>query len=99
MPGMTKKVAATVLALGMGIAVAAPAAAEPDEEGYLSGMRSDGFSGSDADMLDWGYRACDDWRDGINRSEIIENIYDNTDESIDHEDATYLFDAATLYLC
>ena len=99
MRGITKTFAVTVLTLGMGIAVAAPAAAQADEEGYLSDMRSEGFTGSDSEMLDWGYRACDDWRDGINRDVIIGNIYDNTDESIGHEDATFLFDSATLYLC
>jgi Protein of unknown function (DUF732) len=99
MRGITKTFAVMVLALGMGIAVAAPAAAQPDEEGYLFNMRSDGFSGSDSEMLDWGYRACDDWRDGINRDVIIDNIYENTDESISREDATFLFDSATFYLC
>jgi Protein of unknown function (DUF732) len=97
--GITKTFAVTVFALGMGIAVAAPAAAQPDEEGYLFDMRSDGFTGPDSEMLDWGYRACDDWRDGINRDVIIDNIYENTDESISREDATFLFDSATFYLC
>jgi Protein of unknown function (DUF732) len=68
-------------------------------EGYLFDMRSDGFTGPDSEMLDWGYRACDDWRDGINRDVIIDNIYENTDESISREDATFLFDSATFYLC
>ena len=99
MRGITKTFAVIVLTLGMGIAVAAPAAAQADEEAYLNDMRSEGFTGSDSEMLDWGYRACDDWRDGINRDVIIGNIYDNTDESIGHEDATFLFDSATLYLC
>jgi Protein of unknown function (DUF732) len=92
--------AAMILTLGMGVAVAAPAAAQPDEDGYLSDMRENGgFSGSDSEMLDWGYRACDDWRDGTNRDVIIDNIYDNTDESIARGDATFLFDSATIFLC
>lgn len=50
-------------------------------------------------MLDWGYRACDDWSDGISRDVIIDNIYANTDESVGREDATALFTSATMYLC
>ncbi len=99
MYGIAKLFAVTVVTLGMGIAVAAPAAAQADEGGYLNDMRSEGFTGSDSEMLDWGYRACDDWRDGTNRDVIIDNIYDNTDESIGRDDATFLFDSATLYLC
>ncbi len=100
MSRITRMFAAAVLTLGMGVAVAAPAWAAPDEDGYLSDMRDNGgFSGSDSEMLDWGYRACDDWRDGVNRDVIIDNIYDNTDESIDHGDATFLFDSAAIFLC
>ncbi len=100
MPEIARMFAATIVTVGMGIAVAAPATAAPDEDGYLSDMRSNGgFSGSNSEMLDWGYRACDDWRDGVNRDVIIDNIYDNTDESIDRGDATFLFDSATIFLC
>jgi hypothetical protein len=100
MPEITKMFAATIVVLGVGVAIAAPAAAAPDEQGYLSDMRDNGgFSGSNSEMLDWGYRACDDWRDGINRDVIIGNIYENTDESIDEDDATFLFDSATIFLC
>jgi hypothetical protein len=100
MPNINVIFATAILTLGMGVAVAAPAAAAPDEDGYLSDMRDNGgFSGSDSEMLDWGYRACDDWRDGVNRDVIIGNIYDNTDESIGRDDATFLFDSATMYLC
>ena len=78
---------------------AAPAAAEPDEDGYLSDMHANGFTGPEAEMLDWGYRACDDWSDGVSRDVIIDNIYSNTDESVGREDATALFTSATMYLC
>lgn len=100
MPEITRMFAALIFTFGMGVAVAAPAAAQPDEDGYLSDMRDNGgFSGSDSEMLDWGYRACDDWRDGVNRDVIIGNIFENTDESIGRGDATFLFDSATIYLC
>ena len=50
-------------------------------------------------LLDWGYRICDDWQDGINRDKIIENVYQNTDESITRDDAKFVFESATMFLC
>ena len=43
-------------------------------------------------LLDWGYRICDDSQDGINRDKIIENVYQNTDESITRDDAKFVFE-------
>ncbi|RDH76061.1 DUF732 domain-containing protein [Mycolicibacterium moriokaense] len=100
MPTIKSIFAATALALATGLAVAAPASAQPDEDGYLNDMRDNGgFTGSDSEMLDWGYRACDDWQDGVNRDVIINNIYQNTDESIGRGDAKFLFESATIFLC
>ena len=99
MRGISKMFAVTILALGMGIAVAAPALADPDEVTYLSDLRDEGFSGSDAVLLDLGYEACHDWDNGVSRSKIVEDIFQNTGESVDHDDAMFVFESATLFLC
>ena len=69
MRGISRTFAATVLALGMGIAVAAPALAT--EEEYLSDLRADDWLGGDAQLLNWGYRACTDLNNGIFRGTIV----------------------------
>ena len=97
MRGITKTFAAAILALGTAVAVAAPALATEGE--FLNDLRNDGFTGSDSVLLDWGYRICDDWQDGINRDKIIENVYQNTDESITRDDAKFVFESATMFLC
>ena len=70
MRGITTTFAAAILTLGTAVAVAAPALATEGE--FLNDLRIDGFTGSDPVLLDWGYRICDDWQDGINRDKIIE---------------------------
>jgi uncharacterized protein DUF732 len=97
MRGITTTFAAAILTLGTAVAVAAPALATEGE--FLNDLRNDGFTGSDPVLLDWGYRICDDWQDGINRDKIIENVYQNTDESITRDDAKFVFESATMFLC
>ena len=97
MRGITTTFAAAILTLGTAVAVAAPALATEGE--FLNDLRNDGFTGSDSVLLDWGYRICDDWQDGINRDKIIENVYQNTDESITRDDAKFVFESATMFLC
>ena len=97
MRGITTTFAAAILTLGTAVAVAAPALATEGE--FLNDLRNDGFTGSDPVLLDWGYRICDDWQDGINRDKIIENVYQNTDESITRDDSKFVFESATMFLC
>ena len=97
MRGITTTFAAAILTLGTAVVVAAPALATEGE--FLNDLRNDGFTGSDSVLLDWGYRICDDWQDGINRDKIIENVYQNTDESITRDDAKFVFESATMFLC
>ena len=97
MRGISRTFAATVLALGTGIAVAAPALAT--EEEYLSDLRADDWLGGDAQLLNWGYRACTDLNNGIFRGTIVHNVWEGTDESITMDDANFLVASAEMYLC
>jgi hypothetical protein len=100
MGAIRKAAAGVALAVGLSIAaVGGAGAASADEDSYLTDLADNGFTGSVADALDWGYRICADWNAGLDQGTIVDNVFSGTDESIDYDDAQFIFESAVMYLC
>ncbi|KAA0112759.1 DUF732 domain-containing protein [Mycolicibacterium sp. P9-22] len=89
-------VAAALFAAGL--AVAAPASA--DEPGYFTELNDYGYGDtSQEDALSLGYSICEDLANGVPQQVTLDAIYENTNENVDVDDATFLYKAAILHLC
>lgn len=97
MRALVKAFAVTVVALAVGVGVAAPAHA--DEESFLDEVTDYGVTGGTFDLLDLGYQVCDMTGDGMFIEDIAEYVYDHTGDSVSREQARFLVDNALIYLC
>ena len=87
--------AAAVFALGIGFA--APASA--DEDGYLTDLANHDFTGPSQEALTLGYQICTDIQHGVPQDTTVEAIYENTGESIGADEAKFIYESASIYLC
>ena len=97
---INKAVAAVAIAACLSIAgVAGAGIAFAGEDSYLSDLANNGFTGPESDALDWGYSICADWNAGLDQETIVDNVYEGTHESIEYDDAQFMFESALMYLC
>ncbi len=87
--------AAAAFALGLGLA--APASA--DEEGYLTDLANNDFTGPADEALTLGYQICTDISHGVPQTTTVDAIYQNTGNGIGADEATFIYEAASIYLC
>jgi len=92
--------AGTALAVGLGIgAVLSAPAASADEKSYIADIEDYGFTGSVDKALTFGYAACQLSDNGYAIGDIAEGVYQNTGSTVSRDDASYLVEAALIYLC
>ncbi|MGN7779953.1 DUF732 domain-containing protein [Mycolicibacterium sp. 22603] len=81
-----------------GLAFAAPAYA--DEAGYFTALTDYGYGDTSQDVaLDLGYSVCKDLANGVPMQVTLDAIYENTNENVNHEDATFIYKTAIVHLC
>lgn len=90
-------VPAIATAFAIGIAVASPANA--DEQGYLEDLANHDFTGPTDTALTLGYQICKDIEHGVPQQTTIDAIYQNTGDSIEYDDAQFIYESAQIYLC
>ncbi len=89
--------AAAVAAFVLGVGFAAPASA--DEEGYLTDLANHDFTGPSQEALTLGYEICTDIQHGVPEDTTLAAIYQNTGDSIGSDEAKFIYDSASIYLC
>lgn len=93
---MKRLLVATLGALALGLAVAAPAYA--DEASYYAALEEGGVVGNEA-ALEMGQLVCNEINAGIPEGTTVVAIYTNTGNDITAEHAQVLYDAAAANLC
>jgi hypothetical protein len=94
---MKKILGCAVVALALGLAVAAPAYA--DEDSFLAELANDGFTGSADAAVQMGHEICQDVADGVPEATTVQAIYENTGDGVEEKDAQFVYDAAVAHLC
>ena len=69
---------ALIVTAVVGVLFAAPAAAQPDNDGYLSVLRRAGVMGSDATLLTLGNNVCAQFHSGAGFDTVAASIWKNT---------------------
>lgn len=90
-------IAAASAELTAAVLFAAPAAAKPDNDGYLSILRRAGVLGSDTTVLTLGNNACGQFRAGATFDTVAASIWKNTNYPAIQ--AGMIIEAAKHYLC
>jgi len=81
----------------LGMAIAAPAHA--DEEGYLTDLANNDFTGPADVALQLGHQICTDVAHGVPQPTTVGAIVSNTGDGVGYDEATFIYESATIYLC
>jgi hypothetical protein len=94
---MKKLVITGIAALGLGMALAAPASA--DANSFLTVLANDGWHGSSDAAIAVGQHICSDIAAGVPQATTLQTISDNTTDGVEPKDAMYFYTAAATNLC
>jgi hypothetical protein len=95
---LARLAAGIVLTLGVALALVASAGiASADPGDYLYDLNNAGIGGPKNTLLGLGYGACTEVRQNVPRADSIAHISKST--SLDKNDAAFLYDSATQFLC
>jgi Protein of unknown function (DUF732) len=94
---MKKFVITGIAALGLGVALAAPAYAEQDS--FIKVLANDGWTGPVATAVAVGQHICSDIAAGVPQATTLQTISDNTTDGVEPKDAAFFYSAAATNLC
>jgi opacity protein-like surface antigen len=94
---MKRLLIGALAALALGLAAAAPAYA--DEDGFLTELANDGWSGPADVAVALGNQICSDVADGVPEATTLQTISDSTTDGVEPKDAKFFYDAASAHLC
>ncbi|WP_319433521.1 DUF732 domain-containing protein [Mycobacterium sp. RTGN5] len=94
---MKKFLITGIAALGLGMALAAPAAA--DQDSFIKVLANDGWTGPAATAVAVGQHICSDIAAGVPQATTMQTISDNTTDGVEPKDAAFFYSAAATNLC
>jgi hypothetical protein len=94
---MKKFVITGIAALGLGVALAAPAAA--DQDALITTLANDGWHGPVETAVALGHHICSDIAAGVPQATTLQTISDNTTDGVEPKDAAFFYSAAAAHLC
>ena len=94
---MKKFVIAGIAALGLGMALAAPAVA--DQDAFITTLANDGWHGPVDAAMALGKHICSDIAAGVPQATTLQTISDNTTDGVEPKDAAFFYTAAAAHLC
>lgn len=94
---MKRLVISGVAALGLGLALAAPAFA--DQDAFIKTLANDGWTGPVATAMALGNHICSDIANGTPEATTLQTISDNTTDGVEPKDAKFFYEAAAAHLC
>jgi Protein of unknown function (DUF732) len=94
---MKRLVITGVAALGLGLALAAPAFA--DQDAFITTLANDGWHGPVDSAVALGNHICSDIANGTPEATTLQTISDNTTDGVEPKDAKSFYEAAAAHLC
>ena len=86
-----------IAALGLGLALAAPAAA--DQDSFITTLANDGWNGPVSAAVAVGQHICSDIAAGVPQATTLQSISDSTTDGVEPKDAAFFYNAAAQHLC
>ena len=94
---MKKFVITGIAALGLGMALAAPASA--DQDSFITTLANDGWHGPVSAAVAVGQHICSDIAAGVPQATTLQSISDSTTDGVEPKDAAFFYNAAATQLC